>query len=204
MAQDMQGSGAGQAFCSSCGKGVSQDARFCPYCGQGAAPNPSFCAHCGAAIQPGAHFCPGCGAAVGVGTAPTPVVGVGAQVEVEYMGFWIRLVAAIIDGALVTVAGGVLGLLVPSHISVFLGWVYAVLFIGLRGQTLGKMALGIKVVDANGDVPGIGRAALREIVGKFVSAIVIMLGYLWVGWDPQKRAWHDHIAGTYVVRSKPR
>ena len=76
-----------------------------------------------------------------------------------------------------------------------------VLFTGLKGQTLGKMALGIRVIDAKGDVPSIGRAALREIVGKFVSAIVILLGYLWVGWDPRKRGWHDHIAGTYAVRA---
>jgi uncharacterized RDD family membrane protein YckC len=154
------------------------------------------------AMQPGARFCPGCGIEAGVGVARTSAVDAVAPAEVEYMGFWIRVVAAIIDGVLLSVAGAVLGMLLPGYLSFLLGWVYAVLFIGLKGQTLGKMALNIQVVDAQGNVPGIGRAILREIVGKFVSAIAIGLGYLWVGWDRQKRGWHDHIAGTYVIRKE--
>jgi uncharacterized RDD family membrane protein YckC len=85
----------------------------------------------------------------------------------------------------------------------FVGPVYAVLFIGLKRQTLGKMALGIKVIDAGGNVPGLGRAVLREIVGKFLSGLALGLGYTWIGWDTHKRGWHDHIAGTYVVRKGP-
>ena len=79
--------------------------------------------------------------------------------------------------------------------------VYYVALTGLKGQTLGKMALGIMVVNAQGEAPGIRRAAFREIVGKFASEIAIFLGYLWVGWDLEKRGWHDHIAKTYVVRA---
>ena len=75
---------------------------------------------------------------------------------------------------------------------------------GLKGQTLGKMALGIIVVNAQGEAPGIRRAAFREIVGKLASEIAIFLGYLWVGWDEKKRGWHDHIAKTYVVRAPGR
>ena len=81
---------------------------------------------------------------------------------------------------------------------------YYVALTGLKGQTLGKMALGIMVVNAQGEPPGIRRAAFREIVGKFVSEIAIFLGYLWVGWDKKKRGWHDHIASTYVVRAPGR
>ena len=121
------------------------------------------------------------------------------------MGFWIRFPAAWIDSVLTVLVAAILepigGL---QGLGALLSVLYYVLFTGLKGQTLGKMALGIKVVDAKGDVPGVGRAALREIVGKFVSAIVILLGYLWVGWDRQKRGWHDHIAGTYVIRKQHR
>ena len=110
-----------------------------------------------------------------------------------------------IDGVLTVVAGAVIGAIIgipflPSLLFI----VYYVLLTGLKGQTLGKMALGIVVVNGQGEVQGIGRAALREIVGKFVSAIVILLGFFWIGWDKEKRGWHDHISGTYVVRAAGR
>ena len=106
---------------------------------------------------------------------------------------------AIITGivsAIIDLIGGAGGL--GSLFSLF----YYVLFIGLKGQTLGKMALGIQVVDAHGNVPGIWRAILREIIGKLISTIVIFLGFLWVIWDPRKRGWHDYIGGTFVVRKQ--
>ena len=83
-----------------------------------------------------------------------------------------------------------------------LPWLYYWLFTGLKGQTPGKMAVGIKVIDAGGNVPGLGRAALRETVGKIISAIPLFLGYFWVAWDPKKQGWHDKLAGTYVTKSR--
>jgi uncharacterized RDD family membrane protein YckC len=62
------------------------------------------------------------------------------------------------------------------------------------------MLVGVKVVNAQGDIPGLRRAALREILGKIISAIVLFLGFLWIAWDRQKQGWHDKIAGTYVVK----
>ena len=125
--------------------------------------------------------------------------------ENEYMGFWIRVAAALIDGVLTGVAGAILGAVTGiPYLASLLSIVYYVLLTGLKGQTLGKMALGIVVVNGQGEVPGIGRAALREIVGKFVSTIVILLGFFWIGWDREKRGWHDHISGTYVVRAPGR
>ncbi len=197
----------GQKACPNCGKGISPDAGFCLHCGTRVEVNPSFCGHCGTEIKLGAHFCAGCGAATGAGTAPTSVAsagvgaGWGADTNVGYMGFWIRVAAVVIDAILTgIVSASVDAIMGFPGTGALLSIAYYVLLTGLKGQTLGKMALGIKVVDARGNVPGIGRAALREIVGKFVSAIAIGLGYLWVGGDPQKRGWHDHIAGTYVIR----
>ena len=77
---------------------------------------------------------------------------------------------------------------------------YYVLLTGLRGQTVGKMALGIRVVRSDGQVPGLGYAVLREVVGKFVSVIALFLGFLWIAWDRERQGWHDMIAGTHVVR----
>ena len=71
-----------------------------------------------------------------------------------------------------------------------------------RGQTVGQMALGIRVIDFNTGGPiGYGRAFIRWLVS-IVSAIVLLLGFLWMLWDPRQQGWHDKLAHTIVVMSK--
>ncbi|MCH8205891.1 MAG: RDD family protein [Chloroflexi bacterium] len=79
-------------------------------------------------------------------------------------------------------------------------WLYYSVFTGLRGQTPGKMVLGIKVVRGDGQLPGLGCAVFRETVGKTVSTIVLFLGFLWIALDRHEEGWHDKIAGTHVIR----
>jgi uncharacterized RDD family membrane protein YckC len=119
------------------------------------------------------------------------------------MGFWIRLLAWLIDAVVIAAANLLLARAGLNIFTFFVAPIYGVLFIGFKGQTIGKMALGIKVIDAEGNVPGLWRAILREIVGKFISGLALGLGYAWIGWDSHKRGWHDHIGGTYVVRNGP-
>ena len=121
----------------------------------------------------------------------------------EYIGFWVRLAAVIIDGIITGVVSAVIDLLVDTAIlgSIF-SLLYYVLLTGLKGQTLGKMALGIQVVDVQGNVPGIWRAFFREVIGKLISTIAFFLGFLWIIRDPRKRGWHDYIGGTFVVRKE--
>jgi uncharacterized RDD family membrane protein YckC len=131
------------------------------------------------------------------------------EVAVEYMGFWIRLGAAITDSVVIWFVFFVLSRIIVVGIMspilwLLLPFLYHWLFIGLKGQTLGKMAVGIKVVNAQGSIPGLGDAALREVLGKIVSSIAIYLGFLWIIWDRQKQGWHDKIASTHVVRVKSR
>ena len=87
-----------------------------------------------------------------------------------------------------------------SAIDFLLAFLYYILLTGTRGQTLGKMALGIKVVREEGLPPGLGYAALREFPGKLISSIALLLGFLWIIWDRDKQGWHDKIAGTHAVR----
>jgi uncharacterized RDD family membrane protein YckC len=76
---------------------------------------------------------------------------------------------------------------------------YALLDGGPKGQTLGKMALGIRVVDFNnGGAIGYGRGVIRYI-GRIISGLVCYLGYLWMLWDKEKQCWHDKMATTVVV-----
>ena len=103
--------------------------------------------------------------------------------EPEYMGFWIRAAAGLIDVAVIGAIGALMDIFhapLSTYLLAYVAYpVYYVALTGLKGQTLGKMALGIMVVNAQGEVPGIRRAAFREIVGKFVSEIAIFLGYAW-------------------------
>ncbi|MFN0153686.1 MAG: RDD family protein [Gaiella sp.] len=70
---------------------------------------------------------------------------------------------------------------------------------GHSGQTVGKKAVGIRVVDLKtGGSIGYGRAVLR-MIGKWISGLPLYLGYLWMLWDPEKQTWHDKIATTAVV-----
>ena len=161
------------------------------------------CANCGAELTSGASFCANCGALTSGGLAQPAPLETGTMLRPEYMGFWIRALAWVVDVALILVVNLLLTRAGLSLLTLFVGPVYATLFIGIKGQTLGKMALGIKVIDARGNVPGLGRAVLREIVGKFLSGLALGLGYAWIGWDAHKRGWHDYIAGTYVVRKAP-
>ena len=113
-----------------------------------------------------------------------------------------RLAAYLIDG----IALGVV-LVVLYYISTvlyligFLGVIayWVVLIGGERGQTVGMMALNIRVVDTNTGGPiGYGRAFLRLLM-MWIGSIPIYLGWFWMLWDPQKQTWHDKVANTFVV-----
>jgi uncharacterized RDD family membrane protein YckC len=81
------------------------------------------------------------------------------------------------------------------------GVIYYAKLEGRSGQTLGKMALGIKVVDAHtGGSIGIGRGVGRYFA-RILSALVCFLGYFWMLWDPEKQTWHDKMTTSYVVKA---
>lgn len=160
------------------------------------------CKVCGQDNPPEAGFCGNCGAALVAAVEP-PSSAAATAVAVEYVGGMIRLGAAIIDSVIIALISSVLQWLAywPAIVSgIPLLCLYHWLFTGLRGQTPGKMALGIKVVDAQGNRPTLRVAALREVLGKLISTIVLCLGFLWIETNKQKQGWHDRIAGTYVVK----
>ena len=167
-----------------------------------------FCPDCGQDNPGEARFCRACGAALAVSSLAESVSTEAAVALADYAGFWIRVAAWIIDvvivwmGTSVFSALSLLGAGYASFLALLLGPLYFVLMTGMRGQTLGKMAVGVRVVGRDDQPPGLGYAALREIVGKFVSGIAFLLGFLWIGWDGRKQGWHDKIAGTHVVRAR--
>jgi uncharacterized RDD family membrane protein YckC len=120
-------------------------------------------------------------------------------------GFWQRFGAAILDGLVLLIPSIILLVIfkqgaVYQLLSTVMSLAYFTYFEGgPTGQTVGKRALGIRVYDLRQGGPiGYGRGLLRQI-GKYISAIVIFLGYLWMLWDKEKQTWHDKIAGSVVV-----
>ena len=81
----------------------------------------------------------------------------------------------------------------------FLALVYAVYFTGTTGQTLGKIVFGLRVVDTAGRPPGYVRAAGRAALGA-VGVALAGLGLLPVLFDPARRAFHDRVLHTRVIR----
>lgn len=110
----------------------------------------------------------------------------------------------------ISVLVGVVGLIAASAIGgdvnvvnflVSIGyWIVVLVMVATRGQSPGKIAIGIKIVKTDGRPIGFGTTLLREVIGKIISSIIILLGYIWILFDGQRQGWHDKIASTYVVK----
>ena len=84
--------------------------------------------------------------------------------------------------------------------SIVVGWLYFSLMEASKHQgTLGKMALGLKVTDMDGNQISFGRASGRYF-GKIISGMIFMIGYILAGLTEKKQALHDIIANCLVIR----
>jgi uncharacterized RDD family membrane protein YckC len=111
-----------------------------------------------------------------------------------------RIGAYFVDFVLVWIVGFVLGRF--GFLYILLVLVY---FVGLtyyKGATLGKMFFGLRVVGDKKQKLGVWQVVLRETVGKFVSGIVLGLGFVWILFDVKRQGWHDKIANTRVIEEK--
>ena len=148
-------------------------------------------------------------------------------------GWWSRVGAAIIDGLIVGIPalivllalgagaagsdtdGGTAAFIGAALLSLLVWLVVALLYAPYmmsrtNGQTVGRMATGIRVIRANGEPMTFGVAALREIVVKgllvgTISSLTFGIGYLvdvlWPLWDDENRALHDMVVNTRVVKA---
>jgi len=138
--------------------------------------------------------------------------------ELEYVGFWLRVWATVIDSVLVAVIltpllrfyGGdtswfdMYTSTAPSELllNTILPAIAIIIFWATRQATPGKMAIGASIVDADTGK----RPTTAQFIGRYfayyVSTIPLFLGFVWVGIDPRKQGWHDKLAGTVVVRAR--
>lgn len=139
-------------------------------------------------------------------------------------GFWIRFVAAFVDGIIMVIVQSIFGFfvgmgvgmgsimrggisdegqllswIIAFFVNILIGMAYHIFFVGWRGQTPGKMALKLKIIQTNGEEMTYGKAFLRW-VGYSISGLTLGIGYLMVAFTKQKQGLHDKIAGTYVIR----
>ena len=145
--------------------------------------------------------------------------------QVAYGGFWIRLVAYIIDAILISVAYGVtshrrkygngtaIGINIfnpdienidptTNLISLVIGWLYfSLMESSERGATIGKMAMGLRVVTSDYKRLSFLNATGRYFA-KIISAIILCIGFIMIAFTDKKRGLHDMIAGTLVIKTR--
>ena len=188
-----------------------------------------FCPKCGTQIHEASQFCVKCGARLsdlGVGgsaecaAAATPAMSTvgttrSAPIAGLYAGFWRRVAASIIDSIVLIVGSVPFAIMVAGSgadedeaagtaylLSVVLAWLYSALMESSgRQATLGKIALGIKVTDMNGERIGFGRATGRHFA-KIISSITLGIGFAKAGFTKRRQGLHDMIAGTLVVNGQ--
>jgi uncharacterized RDD family membrane protein YckC len=136
---------------------------------------------------------------------------------VAYGGFWIRLVAYIIDAILLSIASGIIGTIfgvnifnpdpanysgMSTGISILMGLLYfSLMESSERGATVGKMAMGLRVVTDKGERLSFPNAIGRYFA-KIISAIILCIGFIMIGFTDRKRGLHDMIAGTLVIKNR--
>jgi uncharacterized RDD family membrane protein YckC len=130
--------------------------------------------------------------------------------KIEYAGFWIRFAAYFIDAILLWIVNFIVAELFAGGYDIFnaspglgffslaVGILYFTLMESSEKQaTLGKLAVGIKVGDKTGKRITIGNA-LGRYLAKFLSVLILCVGFMMAGWDDRKQGLHDKLADTFV------
>jgi uncharacterized RDD family membrane protein YckC len=143
--------------------------------------------------QPGA-------AAPGAGAPAAPAAAPPITAALPRAGFWIRMIALLLDLILVAVLMDVLGHSAHDMELLVLA-VYGAVMWKLRGTTVGGIVFDLHVVRLDGR-PIDWETAIVRAISCFLSLVVAGLGFFWIAFDDGKQAWHDKIAGTAVVRVK--
>ena len=150
--------------------------------------------------------------------------GVATSNSFVYGGFWLRFAAVLIDGILLFIVVfplrwaiammgtnrmGATDFAFTSSWLAFWSWgtviayaleiAYYVYFISQKGATLGKMLVGVKVITPSGGPISVARAFGRYFA-RYLSWLILGIGFIMAAFDDQKRALHDHICNTRVVR----
>lgn len=142
----------------------------------------------------------------------------------QYGGFWVRVVAYIIDVVLMAMVGAVIGLVFGGVVgasggdmsdpaggpSMFLNLISLIIgiayFAGMESSnwqaTVGKKAMGLIVTDTDGNKITFLRA-LGRYFAKILSGLILFIGYIMIAFTERKQGLHDMIASTLVMKGEP-
>lgn len=201
--------------------GCAPASAICPKCGSALPPNAAYCFSCGLLLD-----------ATAAGAAGRPVSGPGfpgspasndAATAGIRAGFWIRFAALLIDACVLGLVEFLLILLHPGvglevysnaesffqRTDTWIDWATGLVGLGyytagvaVWSTTIGKRLLGLYVLRPDGSRVGWGRA-LARYWAPMLSAVLLGVGFLMVAFRPDRRALHDLICGTVVVRRPP-
>jgi uncharacterized RDD family membrane protein YckC len=157
--------------------------------------------------------------------------GVAPTVAFVYAGFWVRFLGVLIDSIILMIVNTIIGSLIMGGVispvpqitpgsnpmevlpaffaavgaslavNTLVGALYESLFIAYLAATPGKLAAGLKVIRSNGAPVGIGRSFGRHFA-KYLSGLILAIGYIMAAFDAEKRGLHDMICDTRVVKSR--
>src|SRR3981081_999538 len=222
----------GTFFCNKCGTQNAAGAQFCNRCGAPTGPTPGVVPTAASPPSASPNFASSNPASNPASPNPAspnaasaaPYQAVAPAAGVGYGGFWIRVVAAIIDAIILRIVVAPVGMVfgglgmagmmsgIPHRGLRFLGggitiillifgsWLYEALMESSSYQaTLGKMIFGMKVTDLYGNRISFERATGRHFA-KWLSTMILGIGYIMVGLTECKQGLHDLLAGTLVRR----
>lgn len=131
----------------------------------------------------------------------------------DYVGFWVRFWAVLIDGFLITGITVLLNSLIAGQLyfagGIGMPWELLTVYLIPAAITIwfwrryratpGKMFMGIEVVDEKTRSAVTLEQGVGRYLSYYLSALPLALGYIWAAFDPKKQSWHDKLAGTIVV-----
>lgn len=135
--------------------------------------------------------------------------------QVGYAGFWMRYLALNLDSLIISfIIGLPIGMVttivngtsvftgVMSLLQIVLTYTYFIFLTNKNQATIGKKLLGLYVVSEDGTKLSLGKIAFRETIGKFISFIILCIGYLMVAFTAKKQGLHDKMVGSVVLSNR--
>jgi len=136
-------------------------------------------------------------------TTTQPTADLFAEEPIVFGNFWERFAASFIDGLILIIPNLFLQFMIPglgNFLAILMYWLYFAIQESSSAQaSLGKKAMGLKVINEQGQQISFGQATGRHF-GKILSFIILLIGYLMMLWDDRKQTLHDKMANTFVAK----
>ena len=128
--------------------------------------------------------------------------------EPRYAGFWIRVLATLLDNIIIGIPLNIVFLILGDEggassqgLQTLILALYTIILWVRWGRTVGGRIVGLRLVRVDGQPITYGTAVVRYLM-LIVSIVALLLGVIWVAFDKRKQGWMDKAAGTFVIRDR--